>query len=233
MTSSRLPGKHLLEVLDKPIIYHLIQRLKKVKLLDEVVVAITDNQTDDVLENYLNSIKVNTFRGSEENVMHRVIAAADYYSADIICEVTGDCPLVDPNLVANLLENFLSNSPDYACNGTTGLPDGMGAQVFTINSIKKSYGLTSSNLDREHVTLHIRNNPMIFKHLVLGTPKSLFWPDLGLTLDEYDDYKLINQIFERFRDRPHEFSCLDILKLLKKNQELISINNKVIRKGDS
>ena len=233
MTSSRLPGKHMLTILDKPVLKYLIERLEQSNFINEIVVAITDNHSDNILAEYLELNEINFFRGSEENVMLRVIEAAEFFSADIICEVTGDCPLIDPKLIDELIKEFLNSDVEYACNGITGLPDGMGSQVFKLDTIKKSYKMTQDILDREHVTLHIRNNPEIFSILSLPTPNDLCWPELGLTLDEKSDFQLIKLIIEEFRNKIVKTSCKEILLFLKENPELASINQDVKRKGAS
>ena len=231
MTSSRLPGKHMLTVHETPIIMYLINRLKKSKHINEIVVAITKNSPDDILEEYFKANKINFYRGSEDNVMLRVIEAAQTYSADIICEVTGDCPLIDYRLVDELINKFLESDVDYACNGLKGLPDGMGSQVFTLDAIRKSYNLTNNRLDREHVTLHIRNNPDIFSVISLPTKPKLKWPKLGSTLDEKEDFELIKKIIQNFESRIIDVSCEEIINFLRENSELIKINRNVIRKG--
>lgn len=231
MTSSRLPGKHMLTVHGIPIIMYLIQRLKNSIHINDIVVAITKNSSDDVLEKYFKANNINFYRGSENNVMLRVIEAAKTFSADIICEVTGDCPLIDYRLVDELITKFVDSDVEYACNGITGLPDGMGSQVFTFDAIKKSYDLTNDRLDREHVTLHIRNNPNIFSVISLPTKPNLIWPQLGLTLDEKEDFVLIKKIIHNFKSRIQNVSCEEIINYLKENRELIKINSNVKRKG--
>ena len=123
--------------------------------------------------------------------MERVMKAGKYFKIDIVVGITGDCPLLDHNLISLCLNTYLNNKADYVSNANLrSYPDGMDVQVYSINSLKKSYRMTKSKEDREHVTLHIRNNPMIFSHIHLIAPPDIHWPHLGLTLDELDDYKL-------------------------------------------
>ena len=97
MTSSRLPGKVLLPVQGKPMLYHLVNRLKAVPSINEIVLATTINSTDDVLIDFAKQESILSYRGSEEDVMSRVIGAAETADADVIVEITGDCPIIDPD----------------------------------------------------------------------------------------------------------------------------------------
>ena len=99
MTSSRLPGKVLMKILERPILHYMIDRLKAVTLIDRIVLATTINSTDDILVEFAKDEGIDFFRGSEEDVMLRVIEAADFANADIIVEVTGDCPIIDPEII--------------------------------------------------------------------------------------------------------------------------------------
>ena len=105
MTSSRLPGKVLMEAHNKPMLKHLVERLKRVPSINEIVLATTSNSTDDPLVKFAKKENIHFFRGSENNVMGRVIGAAKSINADVIVEITGDCPLVDPEIVEQTIKN--------------------------------------------------------------------------------------------------------------------------------
>ena len=213
MTSSRLPGKPMLKVLGKTMIERLVSRLKKVEIIDCIVLATTTNKSDDVLVDLASKLNIFSYRGSEQNVMNRVINAADSVKADVIVEITGDCPIIDPELIEQAVSMFKINNVDYLSNGHfRSYPDGMDVQVFKIEAIKKSEKMTNSPLDQEHVTLHIRNNPNIFKHLHIYAPPELYWPELGLTLDEKKDFDLLKVIIEHFEEKNYYFSCSEIVK---------------------
>jgi spore coat polysaccharide biosynthesis protein SpsF len=233
MTSSRLPGKHLLTANGKPMLQHLIERLKTVSLIDEVVVATTTNVADDELVDFVGRVGARVFRGSELDVMGRVVEAGRAFSADVICEVTGDCPVIDPELVGQAIQTFLVNDAVYTSNGRFGLPDGMGCQVFCWSSLEQSAKMTQDPLDREHVTLHIRHHPELFRPIYLVAPHSIYWPELGLTLDERDDYVLLKKIIEHFGKTDNHFTCAQVIQLLRANPDWLKINQHVQRKGDA
>lgn len=234
MTSSRLPGKVLLPAAGKPMLLHLVRRLRAVSSINEIVLATTTNVSDDCLVDLANEMGINYFRGSEDDVMARVIGAADSVDAELIVEITGDCPIIDPEIVEQTIRMFQSNQSDYVSNAhIRSFPDGMDTEVFLLTTLIRSAKMTNDRLDREHVSLHIRNNPKLFSHLHLVSPPELYWPELGLTLDEQADYLLLTKIIEYFEPSNPLFSCLDVIRLLRQKPEWIAINKSVIRKGDN
>ncbi|MBW0434109.1 glycosyltransferase family protein [Leptospira yasudae] len=235
MTSSRLPGKVLLPVLNRPILSYLIDRLKSVSSIDEIVLATTVNPTDEALVKFAESEGIFVYRGSENDVLDRVIGAGQSRSADVIVEITGDCPIIDPDIIAQCVTMFKHHSAKYASNAhIRSYPDGMDVQVFALKDLILSGSMTQDPLDREHVSLHIRNNPEIFPHLHLIAPPSYHWPELGLTLDEEADFELIRNIIEHFYKEGNPlFSCLDAIRYIKANPDLEKINEKVKRKGNT
>tara|TARA_Y100000992_G_C21226393_1_gene473121 strand:+ start:521 stop:1258 length:738 start_codon:yes stop_codon:yes gene_type:complete len=234
MTSSRLPGKPLLKVFQKTMIEHLVLRLKKVNSIDKIVLATTVNEEDDVLISAVKDLGINIFRGDENDVMQRVIEAADSVDASTIVEITGDCPLIDPQIIEQCIRMYKIHDVDYVSNAVIrSYPDGMDTQVFSLKTLKKSASMTNDLLDREHVSLHIRNNPKIFKQIHLVAPPEIHWPSLGITLDEIGDYELIKIIIENLYKKNPYFSCLDIVKFLRKNPKYLKLNEQVNRKGNN
>ena len=234
MTSSRLPGKVLLYAAGIPMLAHLVRRIRSVPSISEVVLATTTNESDDLLVDFAKHTGISCFRGSEEDVMTRVIEAADSVDADLIVEITGDCPIIDPEIIEQTIRMFHANQADYVSNAhIRSFPDGMDTQVFRLDTLKRCALMTSDKLDHEHVTLHIRNHPELFSHVHLVAPPELHWPELGLTLDEIADYELLVHIIEYFEPTNPLFSCLDSIRLLRQNPEWLAINQSVVRKGDT
>lgn len=234
MTSSRLPGKPLLKVIDTTMLAFLVARLKLVPSIDCIVLATTTNATDDLLVNEAENLGIKVFRGSEHDVMNRVLGAAKSADADVIVEITGDCPLIDPDIIEQTISMYKCHEVDYVSNAMIrSYPDGMDTQVMSFEALEKSASLTNDDLDLEHVSLHIRNNPEIFSRVHLVAPPSLHWPELGLTLDEKKDFDLISAIIEHFKGSDPTFSCQDILVFLKQNPHLLELNKSVVRKGNS
>ena len=232
ISSSRLPGKVLLPVLGKPIISYLIERLMAVEGIDDIVIATTTNPNDDVLVTYASDHNVNYFRGSEEDVLLRVINAAKYLKADTVIEITADCPIIDPELVFQALEIYRHNDVSYVTNGyIRSYPDGMDVSIFSLDSLIISSEMTTDPLHREHVPLNIVQNPSIFPPINILAPPSLHNPNLGLTLDELDDYTFLKALIEELYPTNPLFGCYDVLSLLRKKPHLLNLNSHVTRKG--
>lgn len=234
MTSSRLPGKVILEAGGKPMIQILIERLKKVPQLKEIVLATTVNRDDDILVEKAQKAGIPYFRGSEEDVLKRVLHAAKSVKGDIIVEITGDCPLIDPEIVSQVIDTYLENDCDYASNlDPIRFPIGMDTQVFSTSLLELADKETESKEDREHVSWFIRRQPERFRKIHFPPPPSLRWPELEITLDEKKDYLLIKKIYEHFSRKNPDFTCSDIVAFLRANPELLKINSDVRRKNMS
>ncbi len=213
-------------------LHYLVNRLRSVPSIDEIVLATTTNAADAPLVNFAATEGIRVYRGSEEDVMGRVIAAAESASADIIVEITGDCPIIDPDLVEQTIRMFKRHNVAYAANSCiSSYPDGMDTQVFSLETLKRSAAMTNDPLDREHVSRHIVNHPDLFPHVYLIAPPSLHWPGLGLTLDEPKDYELLKTIIEHFGDQDPLFGCGDIIRVLREHPEWLQINSAVKRKN--
>jgi len=234
MTSSRLPGKVLIPVLNLPMLGRLIMRLKSIEFLDQIIVATTNNIDDALIAATAAKYGAEIYRGSENDVLGRVLEAAKQYEVDLIVEITGDCPIIDPTIVVSTIQDYFDSKADYASNSNIrSYPDGMDVQVFRTNVLEYSSSLANLPLEREHVTLHIRQNPELFKILDIHAPKEFFYPNLGLTLDTTEDLDFLTIIIENLEPKKFLFSLKDTLEYLDDNSDLLRINNHVIRKGDS
>lgn len=235
MTSSRLPGKTLLPAAGMPMLEHLVRRLRAVPSIDAIVLATTVNAADAPLVELADRLGIAAFRGDEDDVMQRVIDAAASVNADVVVEITGDCPIIDPEIVEQSIRMFKAHQADYVSNALVrSYPDGMDTQVFRLETLKRSAAMTKDRLDREHVTLHIRNHPELFSQVHLVAPPEIHWPELGLTLDERSDYELLKQIIEHFDAINNPlFSCLDAVRFLRQFPEYAEINKDVVRKGNT
>jgi len=231
MKSTRLPGKVLRQIGEKSSIEHIVERLKEVKDISNICIATTKHKSDDVIEEFASSRNYHVYRGSEEDVLSRVIGAAEALSAEIIVEITGDCPFVDPILVDQYLEILLSNGLDYVSNNiVASYPDGFDVQVFSTEALKRSSKAAITQAEREHVTMHIRQNPQIFRTLNIIAPKPFRHPNLSVTLDTKEDLEVLRLISENFRENGMP-DHMEIIKFLLANPEISSINSGVQRKG--
>ena len=231
MTSTRLPGKVLMKVKKKTLLEFLIERLKKVSEIDDIILCTTKNQTDDILVSKAKQLDIKFFRGSENNVLSRVTGAVKKFKADVVVQITADCPIIDFKIVKNLISIYKNNNYDCVTNAfVRSFPDGMDVSVMKANVLIKSNILSKSQKYKEHVSLFVKSNPKKFKIKNIIANKKNYWPELGVTLDEKKDYLLIKKIINYFYIKKYFFECEDIIKLLKK-KKWFKINEAVNRKG--
>ena len=232
MTSKRLPGKILYKAGGKTFLWYLVQRLKKVKQIKKIILATTINDSDNVLVSFAKKNKISFFRGSEHNVKLRVLEAAKKFKVKNIVGVTSDCPIIDHNLISQAINIFNLNNIDFVSNSDfRSYPDGMDVSVYKTKSLMKSYSLTKNKYFREHVTQFIMHNKKKFKQINIVAPDNLFWPKLGLTLDEHNDYLLLKKLLSILKEKKNiYFNCQEVIELLGKKKNWLKINSKVIRK---
>lgn len=231
MTSTRLPGKILLPVLGRPLLELLIERLKNVPSLDGIIVATTSNPTDDIVEELTKKVGVLCFRGSEEDVLNRVLSAAEFFFCDVIVEITGDCPLVDPEIVEKLIMSYHTKEIDYASNALKiTYPLGMETQIFSTSVLRKVAALTNDPIDHEHVSLYIYEHPEVFSlfNLESNLPEK-YW-NVRLTVDTEEDFLLVKTIFEYLYPKNPFFNLKEIIDFLEKKHNLLNINQHILQK---
>lgn len=228
MTSTRLPGKVLKPCLDRPMLELMVERLSRVPSLDGIVVATTTNATDDPIEDLAGRLGIGCFRGSEDDVMARVLGAAHAHAIDVIVETTGDCPLIDPAIVESCIAVYRASGVDYLSNVLERtFPIGMDTQVFATSVLADAFARTNDPLDHEHVSLFIYRHPELYSLKNVAAPAGLTDPGLRLTLDTADDYRLIVTLFERLYPANPSFTLADMLALLKDEPALRAINSHV------
>lgn len=226
MTSSRLPGKVLLPLAGKPSLQRIVERVGRSRYVDEVVVATTVNAQDDEIAVLCGRIGCGCYRGSEEDVLLRVLEAAKSVQADLIVEITGDCPVIDWRHIDSLIEKFMEQPCDYASNiGDCGFPVGFEVQVFPVKVLDRVNRLTANPVDHEHVSLYIYSHPELFRILYWKAEGDMRRPELEITLDTRQDYEFISQIYEELYIKNPDFSALEVVKLLDENPGLLSGNS--------
>ena len=222
--SSRLRGKVLKKIKGKETIILLLERLSKAKKINDIVVAIPETKENDILFKLLKKNNYKIFRGSENDVLKRYYDCAKKFNISNILRITGDCPLIDPNLVDEIAKIFHLKNYDYVSNiEERSFPDGMDIEFFNFKTLSKAYANVISDYDKEHVTKYIlRTN--IFKKFNYKK-KGQNFSNLRITLDTQEDFLLIKRIFENFSN--NLFSQKDIFKIYQKNLELFRNNKKI------
>ncbi len=231
MTSSRLPGKVLLPAAGKPLLAHMVERLRDVPTLDGIVIATTTNATDDPLVALAAELNVLSFRGSEDDVLTRVLGAARHHGADVIVETTGDCPAIDPEICEHVIQTYLNGPWDYVSNVLEiTYPIGMDVQVFSTDVLADTATRTHDPLDHEHVSLFIYRHPELYSLYNVAAPDALRAPHLEITLDTEADYQLIRTIFDKLYPENPAFRLPDILSFLHAQPDLIELIRDVERR---
>ena len=228
MGSSRLPGKVLEQVAGKPMLELMVERLKRVPSGGPVIICTTDNVADDAICALGERLDVGVWRGSEVDVLGRVLGASRAYGVDVVVETTGDCPLIDPDVVERVVSSYRASNVDYASNILARTyPIGMDTQVFATEVLADVARRTDDATDHEHVSLFIYNHPELYSLKNFPAPPELAWPDLRLTLDTPEDLALIRAIFDRLYPNDPAFTLGDIVRLLRARPELVNLNAQV------
>lgn len=215
MGSTRLPGKVLKPILGQPMLARMIERVKRAKTLDQILIATSTKPQDDSICHLADKVNLHYFRGSEVDVLGRFYQAAKKFSADIIVRLTGDCPLIDPAIIDTVVSRFKTSKSDYVSNVLDRTyPRGMDTEVFSFNALKLAQRLAKSAYDREHVTPFIYTHPRIFHLKNVTAPASLRHPEFHLTVDEPADLKLITAIFRHLYRKNIRFNLSQIITLL-------------------
>ena len=198
LTSTRLPRKVLKEFKGLSVIEIIVERLKKSKKLDEIIVAIPNNKENDDLKKLLEAKDIKFFVGSENDVLERLHNCAIQYNLTTIVRITGDCPFVDPMLVDTFLEKFNNSDADYLSNtNPPTYPDGLDVEVFTKELIQTSHQNASKSFDREHVTTFAKKEKSFKK---INIKSQIDYSELRLTLDDKSDLLVIENVFDNFKD---------------------------------
>ena len=230
INSKRLPGKVLMKLGKYTVIEFLLKRLIKSKKIDKVIVATTNNKTDDILCDHLDRLKIQYFRGSEDNVLKRFYDASTIYKAHNIIRITADCPFIDIKMMNKMINIFEKDKVDYLSNSyPPTFPDGLDIEIFNYKSLKNAFKNAKSKYDKEHVTSYIKINK---KLKILNYENKVNLSKYRWTLDEALDYKLIKKIYEKLKNNIY-FTWKDILKLEDKNPQFFSINMKIKRNQGS
>jgi len=231
MGSTRLPGKILKTVVNKTLLEYQLERVQQSKLVDEIVVATTEKEQDNAIVKLCNQLGVKVYRGSENDVLSRYYEAAVHFKADVVVRLTSDCPLIDPEVIDEVIQLYLKRSEeiDYASNTLERtFPRGMDTEVFSFGALQRANEQASLDKDREHVTAYMYTNSTDFQVLNLKCGKN--YGEHRWTVDTEEDFELIKRILKLLYPRNSKFSMQDIIELLDKNPTWIDINAHIEQK---
>ena len=228
--STRLPGKVLLDLKGKTVLYHVVDRVKKSKYIDEVIVATTDLGQDDKIVDECNKIGCKCFRGSESDVLSRYYLCAKENDADIIIRITSDCPLIDPLVIDEILDFYLKNNYKLVTNAgdihNRTYPRGLDTEIFDFDTLENAYKNANKDYQKEHVTPYIYENEKDIYYY----KNDIDYSKYRLTLDTKEDFELIKRIYDLVYIDSQNFYLDDIVKILLKQPDLEQINKHIKQK---
>jgi spore coat polysaccharide biosynthesis protein SpsF len=228
MTSSRLPGKVLMPILGRPMLAYEIERLRKVRGVERIVLATTVNRSDDAIAELCATEHLDCYRGSEHDVLGRYYEASVTFGARVIVRVTADCPLLDPDVVERVLWEFSTaeDGCDYASNMITPtFPYGMAAEVFSFDALRDAHAHAREAAEREHVTPYIYWRPEQYRLRSVTMSPNL--SQHRWTVDTADDFALINRILQALYPVTPDFRMADVLALVQAHPDWQEINRHV------
>ena len=231
MTSTRLPGKVMLDLCGKSVLEQEIRRIMQSNHEMSIIIATTTNESDNVIVEFAEKNGLKVFRGSENDVLSRYYYAAVENHLDIIIRITSDCPLYDAKLLDEMLDEFLKEeSLDYLSNtfGNRTYPRGLDTEIFNFPALEKAFKMATEQPCREHVTPYIYGNPEIFN--VKTYVGDVDYSHLRWTLDTDEDYKLISEIYNYFYLEKKDFGYSEIIKAYQENPSWYHINNNIAQK---
>lgn len=227
-SSTRLPGKVLLPILDQPMLAWELDRIRRVKNVDRIIVATSSDPSDGALADLCRDMNVTCFRGSLNDVLDRFYQAVSPYRPEHVVRLTGDNPLMDPVIIDQVIKFHLAGGYDYTSNALKPtFPDGLDVEIFRFSVLKQTWLEASLPSQREHVTPFIYQHPERFSIGLYEYHQDL--SALRWTVDEPEDLEFVCRVYEAlYHDRP-DFGLAEILNLLTRQPNLLGINQGHLR----
>ncbi len=227
MTSSRLPGKVLKEVMGKPLLLYQIERLKRIVNIEDIIIATTTNKEDDPIVQMCKRESISCYRGEEYDVLDRYYHAGKKFGVDHIMRITADCPLIDPMLCDHIIDVYLKSNIDLIHLAPT-FAEGLDCEMLSFKALENAWKNARLKSEREHVTLYLNNNPGLFKKTVIenSTDDSKY----RFTVDELEDFEVVKAIIEAlYKEDAEQFSTDEIKLYLDGHPEIFMKNAHIIR----
>ncbi len=227
--STRFPNKVFSIIDGRPLIWHVVNRLRYTESIDDIIIATTTNPQDKELEHWCKKNKIKVFCGNEEDVLNRYYEAASRYPSDYIVRITADDPFKEPAIVDKVIKKLIEENMDFVTNNyPPSFPEGLDCEAFTFNTLLIMENEATDPFEREHVTQYVYHNPGKFKIGNVSSEKDLSF--LRWTIDTLDDYEMVNRIYKnRLNDNTDILLMDDILDILDRYPEISKINSKVKR----
>lgn len=225
--STRLPEKVFALIDGKPLIWHVVMRLKQAKKVDEIIIATTDNARDDVIETWCRENNVLCFRGSEDDVLNRYYEASRHFPSDVVVRITADDPFKEPKVIDEVIDTLLDGDYDLVTNNfPPSFPEGLDCEAFYFKVLEEMEKKSEDSFEREHVTQYVYRNPDKYKIGNVACEKQL--SHYRWTIDNMEDLQMVNTIYEK-RHGQGTLLMEEILDIIEKNPEISDINAMVKR----
>ena len=231
MGSSRLPGKVLKEISGKPMLVHVVERVRKASSIDQVVVATTTDASDDAIETLCHEKSYLCYRGSLHDVLDRFYQTARLYQADSSVRITADCPLLDVEILEKTVRRFIESHADFAANRLPPpfkrtYPIGLDVEVCTSAALQKAWNEAREKYEREHVMPYLYQVEGRFK--VVRVENDVDYGNWRLTVDTPEDLEMVRKIFDHFKENP--FGWMDVIHYLEAHPEIARLNAGIVHK---
>lgn len=226
--STRLPGKVLLPIMGRPVMEYGLERLRRARSADQVIIATSENPADNSVVDLAEKLGFAYYRGSESDVLSRFYGAALTFGADVIVRCNSDCPLIDPTVVDTIINEYHKpgHPYDYVSNILKPTyPTGMHTEVFSLEALKTAHLSAKDPLEREHVTPYIYRRPEMFRLKNVAIEKDISWH--RWTLDLPEDFELISRIYKALYPQNPAFTMDDVLRLLDQYPDWATINGHI------
>lgn len=231
-SSTRLPKKVLLPLpkSNKTVLENVVDRVSKSEMINEIIVATTNDKEDDLIVNLCKANNIKYFRGDRDDVLSRYYYAAKEYNLDVVIRITSDCPLIDANLIDSIIKKHLEGDYDYTSNVIERTyPHGMDTEVFSFEVLEKVFNNATEQFEKEHVTAYI-NKTHKQEFNICDVVDVSDNSSIRVTLDTNDDYTLLCLVYDFLYNADRYFTNDNVVKLFNEKPYLSNINNKVVQK---
>jgi len=229
MGSTRLPGKSLASISDIPLLEHVVNRVRSVKSLDDVIVSTSDEIEDSVIENLCKEISVSCFRGSQENVLDRFYNAAKRFKADVIIRICGDNPFISTEIIEKIVESFRIEDYDFVYGIKT--PLGCSSEGFTFSLLESIFKNTDKDHHKEHIVTYIMENINSYKVKTVSLSESMCRSDLRFTVDTREDLELIRIIYKNLFVKNKMINLKEVIEFIDKYPHYLTLNENIKQKN--
>lgn len=234
--SSRLPGKVMVKINGKPLLYYVINQTSHSKYIKNIIVATTRLSQDKKIVSFCKSNNIKYFRGSNTDLLDRYYNCAKKFNCNPIIRITSDCPLIDPIVIDTIIKKFLENSYDYVSNNiekkqnewvnsTCNFPQGMTVEISSFEALEKVWKKSKKSSEREHVFPYIQSHPKFFK--ISNVKHKPDYSHVRCTVDRKEDLTFIKELFKNFPKNLRFIKMKDIIKIIKSDPDLIKINSSI------